>query len=177
MHGWAQAPDRVGVVLAARAWKVSRGPSGPRLCSLTRPVEWPVRERLEASCIEPDHYWYSHTLGYRIPHGHDVPDARCSCGIWGLADGGAVVAQQRSPTCVYGVVALWGPLLVGPYGWRARFGYPQALLLRAPRPVASWSSLRARSYGPRPLEELAEVYGVPLLDDWPELSSVEVEAS
>ncbi len=166
MDAWTEAPDHVGVVLAARAWRARRGPGGPELVSVTRDVPWPHRHRLEARCVQPQMWFFG---ARTVPPTHEAPQLGCQCGIWGLCHGGTVVAEHRSPAYVFGVVALWGPVLAGPYGWRGRYAYPQALVRVGPPPPPL--DPRGRRWGPPPpLEELAAAYGVSVLDDWPTLT-------
>ncbi|HXF73807.1 MAG TPA: hypothetical protein VNO79_14495 [Actinomycetota bacterium] len=178
MEGWTEAPDRLGVVVAARCWRWSVGSGGPRLVSITRAVRWPARARLEAVCSDPDAWTLWRGRG-RPPAGHPSPHPDCSCGIWGLAHAGTLLAQHRSVAYAYGTVALWGPVLCGPYGWRARYAYPQALVRVGPisDADAAWGRGVPRPrLAPPPLEELARAYGVPLVDSWPALTPPAVPA-
>lgn len=156
-------PDHVGYVTAARAWRVGGRPGSARLLSLWRPVAWP-HERLSASCLR-----YGRAVGTWLSH-HSAPAGSCNCGIWGLADPERLVEQvvERVPNdggvTVCGTVALWGRVVVGAYGWRAEHAYPLGLVV----PEDDVSEM---------VETLAQAYGIRVLHDWPELSSVEAPAS
>jgi hypothetical protein len=67
---------------------------------------------------------------------------------------------------VHGYVALWGRVRTTFEGdvreWRGQFAYPQALVVEGSG-LRGWISLPAWR---RVLEQLARMYGVPLLDDW-----------
>lgn len=173
-------PDRVGYVLAARAWQVGWHPYPPgverltgqpgsgqaRLWAATRNVVWPPGVKLRAEC-RPSQWWYTthHTTS-------TIPDPRCECGIYGAADpAGAIRWCGRRADVVLGVVALWGTVLSGPQGWRAEYAYPWALVTSGPPDLATapwWQEWRART---DPLvHDLARTYGVPVLEEWPELT-------
>ncbi|HXF71494.1 MAG TPA: hypothetical protein VNO79_02660 [Actinomycetota bacterium] len=176
---WSEVPDRVGVVLACRAWRwrpPSEAPGGP-LRSIAKGTDWPALRRLEAACIEPLQPWTAWGgVGVRRPVSpHQAPHIDCECGIWGLGSPEILLHQHPSQDYVYGTVALWGAVVVGQRGWRAQYAYPQALVRAAlPEPATVWlRALRGAELsrvGPPPLEELAATYGVPVVDDWPRLT-------
>jgi hypothetical protein len=91
-----------------------------RLRSLTQPVFWPPRTRLEARCNVERADGFAHGGG---------PDAYCECGLWALrcrdlaehvlasyADSGVSLALGR--------LALWGRIVEQERGWRGQYAYP-----------------------------------------------------
>lgn len=176
--GWTEVPDRVGVVVACRAWRwipPRQAPGGP-LRSVAKGTAWPALRRLEAECIEPQVWTWGGAGIRRPPPSHPAPHVDCNCGIWGLCSPVELLRQHASPAYVYGAVALWGAVVGGEQGWRGQFAYPQALVAveMAPRGVG-WARARGASYAVEPpsasvLAELAAAYRVPVLEEWPPLT-------
>jgi len=80
--------------------------------------------------------------------------------------GSAHLAARGIPAQVHGYVALWGRVRTTFEGdlreWRGQFAYPQAFVVEEGGPRGGLSLPAWR----RVLEQLARMYGVPLLDDW-----------
>ena len=122
------APDEIEPVVGWRAWRVVRQAGGLRLLSAVYDELWPVGEELVAAC--------------RKARGHAAPAARCTCGVYAAREvieaakhrvgrnDGRVVGR------VVGEVALWGPGVEGPHGWRAGCAYPVRLWVRDEELVA-----------------------------------------
>lgn len=175
---WVEVPDHVGVIVACRAWRW-RLPGEAPLRAIAKGAGWPPLRRLEASCLEP-RPWGAMGRLRRPPPTHPAPHVDCECGIWGLASPEALLREHAAREYVYGVVALWGAVVVGQRGWRAQYAYPQALVrveVPVPESRAVWLQARAATIepaGPPPLEELAAVYRVPVLENWPALTPIPV---
>lgn len=123
--------------------------SRAELGSVGRPVHWPKREALHATCKrDPQHLHPSH----RAPW----PDGGCACGVWAFKDANlptlALSAYQspigRSPAIALaraqalrpftvsdcemfaiGTVKLWGRVVECERGWRGEFAYPERIEL------------------------------------------------
>jgi len=55
----------------------------------------------------------------------DIPDADCTCGIYALKSRAAIVCSPyASNSDAVGAVSLWGKIVPGTDGFRARFSYP-----------------------------------------------------
>lgn len=116
-------------------------------------------------------------LSERVPedrHG-PTPSMACVCGFWAFADphdlpdstraGGVLTSlspfappsTDSARTAVVGVVEIWGRVVVGTKGWRGEYARPDAIVQREKRV--------------RRIEaEVADLYGIPLLSGWPDLS-------
>lgn len=139
-------PDVPGVVLAWRAWRVSRPHRRtPVLMAPLRDSLWPPGVPTEARC------------GAR----HAAPADDCECGLYGVADPAAVVWGTSGRT-VLGAVSLWGEVLGGDRGWRASRAYPRFLITDLGITPADRHALAAAYRVPvvastLPLRELAPV--------------------
>jgi hypothetical protein len=136
---------------------------------------WPLRRRMEAACHKPDRGLTA--LTQRGPRRHQLvlddpehvaPAEGCTCGIYAMRD--PVVFGDRDhqdyiSTVLVGKVALWGSVRIGPRGYRARYAYPQELMVVG-RPTEENRRL-ARVLGRR--------YGVPVLTeaDWWDMQDIE----
>lgn len=114
------APDYLEPVSGWRCWVVDvTGPSA-RLRSIGHEA-WPVGQPLAAACRVPE------TL-----LAHPAPGPGCDCGIHAArraADAACYVELPSWSAAVMaiGLVGLWGRVIEGRGGWRARFAYPQRL--------------------------------------------------
>jgi hypothetical protein len=109
------APDIAGTITGWRCWGLAKTDSGLLLASAGGTI-WPARASLEAECDR---------------HDHDPPGAKCTCGIYALAkgEGFPYYAYDGKTYAVYGEVALWGEVVHGTRGYRARYAYPKTLFL------------------------------------------------
>jgi len=146
-------PDGIEPIRAARVWAVHQG----YLCPVTGVGWYPVGRPLAAVCVRAGH--------------RRVPDERCACGIYGVADPadlsrrGYLLSEPYPTTAtrlVAGVIELWGRIACGSRGWRAGYGRPAGL-------VRSRATVPFR-LGPGELDRVALRYGIPVLADWPELT-------
>jgi hypothetical protein len=135
-------PELIEPIIGYRAWLYTEA----GLRSLVKPDVWPVRQRMEATCV----------------HGHDVPDAGCTCGIWALRnpyDPLLVLREtfSRWPLhpVVIGSVKLWGLVGSGPRGFRAQYAYPGELCLVGGRQTFDLPSAQQR----RLAWEIGSLYG------------------
>ena len=102
-----------------------------------------------ARCLD---LWLAH------PQAPQAPYFRCSCGLYATKTlnqaMGAVYSRSRN---VIGRVALWGEVVIHEEGYRAQYGYPQALyVLSDSAGMFHGTALRLRHYGVPvlPTEEL-----------------------
>ena len=162
---YLRVPDGIEPVVGARAWRID--PGGRRLLAATRDVAWPLGGPLRAACLSS------------LDEGHGrVPDPRCGCGVWALADPSDLPPELGyNGAFVYGIAELWGRVVVGTRGWRGEFARPVALM-RALPPLPGWANLHPEMFGDRTadaalVEEVARRHGIQALDEWPELTSAE----
>lgn len=108
-------PDIAGTITGRRCWGLAKTESGLLLVSYGGTI-WPAREPLEAECDR---------------HDHDPPGAKCTCGIYALAEdeGFPYYGYDWKSYAVYGEVSLWGEIIRGTKGYRARYAYPKTLYL------------------------------------------------
>jgi hypothetical protein len=121
--------ERDAAAVGWRFWSVRLERGGYRLHSPFRNNLWPPGEPLVAECVGTDV-----ALGARGRRKHDVPSARCRCGIYGgtyrglrtFLDGTFVPLAEP---VVIGRVALWGAVIEEPAAHRAARAYPERLLV------------------------------------------------
>ena len=93
-------------------------PDTGALLSPARRVEWPARERFEATCSK----------------GHATPSARCTCGVYAVRSFEELAKAHYNwdeflpdadEVWVVAEIKLWGQIRKGAIGYRAQFGYPK----------------------------------------------------
>lgn len=172
-------------LVGLRFWYAVETHEGLRLGSITRRfVIWPPGQRLVAECHSRNRILTSSGLFSRPPgyisHRSPPPiELNCECGIYAISHPQPLLhAHLASVDLVYGYVALWGRVLSmyeGDYvEYRGQYAYPQAFVIlpeeearklrgggiyyqspMLPKTVAGTSDV---------LKQLAEAYGVPLLE-------------
>jgi hypothetical protein len=105
-----------------RAWRCWRyGIHTGHLTSTIRSTVWLPRERLTAKCL-------CGTAGsMRCRH---APDKDCSCGIYAWTAREhlrRLVRIEEGSVPVWGIVSLWGDVIMHEHGVRAQHAYPYAL--------------------------------------------------
>lgn len=146
----------IGEVFGFRVWSAFQEPERQGvLLPAFYPVPYPwARENNRALCA--------------AGADHPAPDARCSCGFWGVYNPAQVIpacydraVESPGPLSfgVPGLVKGWGRVVIGDRGWRAQYAKPVALL----RPPESVYFLRPS------VEAAARSYGAALVDHWREL--------
>lgn len=157
-------------IAAFRVWRlrvpVKGGTSEPELLSPLTSVKWGNGETVRAVCKPFGNWSDPHTAAA-------APQWDCTCGIYGSRE-----LESAKELCayahgaVYGVVVMWGRVIVCEMGYRAEFARPVALCAEP-----SWNTYTyggdERSYAQkhafkkyaRNLNRLAENYGLPRLDD------------
>lgn len=150
-----RAPDYLGPIVAARAWRVA-------LPSIAQPV------RIRRVPLEPlattSYEWRPGTntaLCHRLGHPsttnqpHIPPVPTCACGFWGLNDAttlwsylteGISTPHDRHHFLIWGTVELWGTVIPGDLGWRAELAKvtsfvdaPQVPVIRYTAPTLNLS--------------------------------------
>ena len=124
-------PDLPHPVVGWRTWRVGR--RAQRRTELVAPlagVTWPSRHPMVASCGSAR---------------HSPPGDRCACGLYAVADPGAL-EWGISDHEVLGVVALWGRIVEGGRGWRASHAYPR-FVLTGPSIAGEQRAAVSRRYG------------------------------
>jgi hypothetical protein len=155
------APDYASPLLGWRAWLVLRRAEGVRLASVAHPTLWEPHRELKGECLAPR----------RLPlprrwrrHGHDAPDATCSCGIYAGSGPDVagpyvfrpLVARRHLVVRVIGLVSLWGRVVACERGWRAECAYPSRIFVPVPATDSkAWRRVDELAFA------LAE-YGVPV---------------
>lgn len=112
-------------IVGWRVWNLTDGPDGPVLLPAGSGSDaWPHRRPLEARCSVP------RVLTGRLKR-HPAPEIDCVCGVYASATLGFVARGHPAwpPPPVIGRAALWGRTIAHEGGWRARFAYPDRLLL------------------------------------------------
>lgn len=112
-----------------------------RLSSVVYKTLWEPRRELSAACRgwrrSFPHFWRREALG------HEAPEEKCRCGIYGAAEPQRAVPDlhpRYTDFCEYllpwplldhviGRVFLWGSILECERGGRASFAYPQELFV------------------------------------------------
>ena len=154
------APDAIEPTTGWRAWDVLQADGTLRLASLESHNVWVPGKPVQAAC--PTH----------VSTGHLAPVVGCSCGLHALRDPWAAAgyfarsARPRVPIVhrVIGQVSLWGLVVEGTRGWRARHAYPARIVVPDPGPGA-WALLTGFPRSRIPTAELLAglaSYGVPL---------------
>lgn len=109
-------PDIAGALVGWRCWGLAKTTGGIQLVSRGGTI-WPTERALEASCENGKN--------------HPPPGAKCTCGIYALTEqeGLPYYAYDGPAYAVFGEVSLWGEVVRGTKGYRARYAYPKALYL------------------------------------------------
>jgi hypothetical protein len=110
-------PDKIGEVVAWRAWKCQLSkttPGGVELVSATRDSVWPHDDWMIAEC--PNHH------DHKVEGG--VPGKNCTCGIYAAKTREQLVnlkygVYSEYQNVVIGEVAMVGKVIPGSQGWRA----------------------------------------------------------
>jgi hypothetical protein len=185
-------PDGIEPVRGARAWEIAASADGLRLGALFWDYRWPVGDA-EAECLNhPDRvttedgqvYELRGPLPFASGEIAFLPDStepqviisiehmlgcsqvvqrECACGFWALADPAdarTAASNAALQVNVFGVVELWGRVAQGTKGWRGQYARPVALV--DPDPTAL-------------VRRVAEIYDIPVLSDWPELTPLPKE--
>ena len=134
-------------IVAWRAWRVdNEGRYGLQLRSITYPVHWPFRKPIRAHCM-------TQIKGNKVVHPHSgAPHVAHGCGIYSVKEREhlarwAVGKILLAEAGIVGQVSLWGDIVEFTQGYLAEYAYPKAFASMGP--IA---------------EELAYLYGVPLID-------------
>ncbi|MDL5157584.1 hypothetical protein [Actinomycetospora termitidis] len=159
-------PDLAEPVAGWRVWDLAETREGPLLVSPLRPVFWPPRRPMTATC----------SRGCA-----PSPSLPCRCGLYAMDELPRLHRESRGQGRVVGCTALWGRVVEHAHGFRAQFAYPLLLfLLPAGRPGVSQRLLRRRplpdvGYGlpaatevssaspAEPARRLKQHYGVPVV--------------
>ncbi|MEJ2867303.1 hypothetical protein WCD74_05965 [Actinomycetospora sp. OC33-EN08] len=107
-------PDLAEPVAAWRVWNLVETPDGPLLVSPVRPVFWPPRRSMTATCHR----------GCAPP-----PSLRCRCGLYAMDELPRLYRESAGAGRVVGCTALWGRVVEHAHGVRAQFAYPLLLFL------------------------------------------------
>ncbi|MFL5791303.1 MAG: hypothetical protein ACJ76A_07325 [Actinomycetota bacterium] len=99
---------------AWRAWSVVERGGVFVLSSLTRAEVWEPGRPFVATCTRAR---------------HEVPGARCSCGVYAAADANELAGLGRIAGAAVGRVSLWGRLVEHSRGYRAAAAYPTRIRL------------------------------------------------
>ena len=104
-------------VVGWRVWGLDRVGGALTLRSVTRPVHWPAKDVMVATCVR-HRAW-------------TVPDEHCTCGLYAAAspDYLARSGVPRIGSSVVGTVSMWGRVIEHTRGARSRFAYPARLRL------------------------------------------------
>lgn len=111
---------------------------------------------------------------------HEAPDEDCACGFWGFGfqhDPVSMLADKVTNHSIYfalwGLIEMWGRVIVGQDGYRSQFARPIALIDKPP-PIMigrlGWGT-RKHFDGPK-IKSLAHTYKIPVLSSFqiPKLS-------
>lgn len=133
------APDRVGVEVGYRAWRVQEIGGQLLLASISRPDVWHPRSVVEAACDRS---------------AHAAPRAGCSCGVYAAHSLAQLLDMRYADfadhdSVVTGEVSLWGTVVAATQGWRGQWAYPRRLFV----PYERW----------RCVAPLRSTYGVPVV--------------
>lgn len=114
-------------IIGWRYWSVGADGGTIRLRSPFRATPWPVGAPMEAECLA------ARLVDRRGREGHVAPAPGCRCGIYGGTYRRLRTFLQGdvgpSSSIVLGRVFLWGPVIASGSSWRAKFGYPERLLV------------------------------------------------
>ena len=151
-----------GPILAQRSWLVIRTEVGFRLGPLVcSPSVW--------AGVVPGEPKKAYCTLYGVQH--DAPVAGCTCGIYAMKSEHVQVLQGNPPGfqetyIARGRVALWGRVIEHEFGYRAEFAYPYELFRETHatscKKMPGFPAIAAQ---PTTIDELARVYGVPVVSD------------
>lgn len=155
-------PDAITPVLGHRLWEVRHDALRSLWCGS---LLWAPRQRATAACHHPQGPLASKLAGRHLPL-HAAPDPRCSCGIY------AASAPEDLPTgwsgtrdvVVWGMVALWGRVVVAERGWRGQFACPLSLTYE---PCPGWTgdmNVSDPEWRRFTIAEVARRYQLPVLE-------------
>ena len=153
----AVVPDGVVPLVGYREWAVQfEHDERPSLRSLFHPTTWPWDRVLGAVCLRPL-IWHG-----RNDLSHDgVPDPSCECGIYAFRRPDFETLRGAKGRKARGVVRGWGRYVLGSSGWRSEFGGVAAIEADPDAPDLS--------------AELAERYGVPVLETLDERDALDLK--
>lgn len=190
-------PDGIEPIRAYRGWKVEEWRGMVRLKSFTQDVDWPVDGPVTATCradrswmpiLHMMRAWQTVTTTNTTNTGEVVavtdpeddpllhrkaPSPQCVCGVWGVADPWKIKPYDHewaSEKAIVGVVELWGKVIVGTSGWRAEYARPVEIVSA---PKFSHRTRRTRRKVATLEDRVADAYGIPILDYWPEITPLE----
>jgi hypothetical protein len=130
-HRVTAVPDVPAAVLGWRTWRVGRrAQQRHALFSPLTGTPWPAARPMVAACASPR---------------HTPPGDTCPCGLYAVADT-TTLGWSPSDHEVLGVVALWGDVVEGQYGWRASHAYPR-FLVAGPGISTEQRASMSRRYG------------------------------
>jgi hypothetical protein len=130
-HRVTAVPDVPAAVLGWRTWRVGRrAQQRHALFSPLTGTPWPAGRPMVAACASPR---------------HTPPGDTCPCGLYAVADT-TTLGWSPSDHEVLGVVALWGDVVEGQYGWRASHAYPR-FLVAGPGISTEQRAAMSRRYG------------------------------
>lgn len=164
-------PDAIGKVYVARAWKVD----GWDLRSVHCYGLWRPEEILRARCDPAGRALRRLMEKVVDPDNHVSPSESCGCGIYGVFDPEELRLQLGFGihATVWGVVAVWGKLIVGDKGVRGEFARPVALFHQPPPADDSWSNWEPPRVESPVIQRLADRYDLDLIDRWSGLTRPE----
>jgi len=103
------APDYISPIVGYRVWRWDAG-----LKSLNG-IQWQPHQALTSVC--------------RAQGSHEIPEARCTCGIYASKSLSHLRRLGYMENRVHGEVNLWGTVVEHQDGWRAQFAYPRNLVV------------------------------------------------
>ena len=118
-------PDAITPVLGHRLWEVRQDRLWPLWFAW---LPWVPQQVSRATCHQPQGPFASALAGRPLPL-HSAPDPSCSCGIYAAAAADDLPStwSGTKEVLVWGVVALWGRVVIAERGWRAQFAHPVSL--------------------------------------------------
>ena len=131
---FASAPDFIEPIVGWRLWLVVADGGYLWLESMLYPIRWSPRRALDARCVSHRRCYLCDPTEVHSATSHCAPDEACECGIY-AGRSPNVLAPYLDSTYpgrgavgrVLGRVRLWGKVLVCERGWRAEYGYPDAI--------------------------------------------------
>ena len=158
-RGWAVDPEKMLLTGAVHQEPWPPGEVSAAICAMKRPK---VVTHLHN--IPPEHFHAARAAIDELVEAwaavwwnpHDVPDPDCTCGLYAKLRRGEVDSG-----IVKGRIEAWGRIVKGADGFRAEYAKITGLLVNE---GAMLGPIR-RSNHAELVHRLAEVYGVPVLDD------------
>lgn len=157
-------PDAIGEILVARAWKVEDW----ELRSVHCRSRWLPGVALQARCDHAGRI-LRRLLDRAVEEAdHASPSEACGCGIHGVFDPGELPLQLGSglSAMVWGVVAVWGKVIVGDRGVRGEYARPVALFHQPPPAGDAWLNWNPPRIESPVIQRLADIYGLELIERW-----------